>query len=126
MRISLLTIVGTMAASALLACSSSTSPGSSNGGRSMTIIASSSTMGGGYGSGGNFFFSPNPDTVTAGAPVTFQFGSVVHNVHFDTGPSLPGSIPATSNASVARTFAAAGTYTFHCSIHNFSGTVIAQ
>ena len=125
MRISFLTVVGTMAASALLACSSSTSPGTS-GGRSMTIIASSSTMGGAYGSGGNFFFSPNPDTVTAAAPVTFQFGSVVHNVHFDTGPSLPDSIPATSNTSVARTFTAAGTYTFHCSIHNFSGTVIAQ
>ena len=92
----------------------------------MTIVLSSVTSGGAYGSGGNYFFSPNPDTVAVGAPVTFQFGSVVHNVHFDTGPVLLDSIPATSNVSVARTFPTAGTYTFHCTIHNFSGTAVVQ
>jgi plastocyanin len=92
----------------------------------MTIAVSSTTAGGSYGSGGNYFFSPNPDTVVAKAPVTFQIGSVVHNVHFDTGPSIPDSIPATMNANVLRTFPSAGTYTFHCTIHNHSGTVVVQ
>jgi plastocyanin len=111
---------------ALVACggSSATAPG---GGHSNTIVASSTTTGGGaYGAGGNYFFSPNPDTVGAGTSVTFQIGSVTHNVHFDTGPVALDSIPATMNASVARTFPVAGTYTFHCTIHNFSGTVVAQ
>jgi plastocyanin len=113
-------------AGALAACGSSSSTGPS-GGSSTTIVASSQTTGGGaYGGGGNYFFSPNPDTVSAGAVVTFKVGSVVHNVHFDTGPAVLDSIPATSNSSTARTFAAAGTYTFHCSIHNFSGTLVAQ
>jgi len=114
------------AAGALAACGSSSSTGPS-GGSSNTITLSSQTTGGGaYGGGGNYFFSPNPDTVSAGTAVTFRIGSVVHNVHFDTGPTALDSIPAASNTSASRTFASAGTYTFHCSIHNFSGTLVAQ
>jgi plastocyanin len=123
-RKSISAVIGALATGAALACGSdSTAPG---GGRSMTIVVSSVTAGGAYGSGGNFFFNPDPDTVIALAPVTFQIGSVVHNVHFDTGPNVPDSIPATSNANVLRTFPNAGTYTFHCTIHNFSGTVVAR
>ncbi len=114
-------------AGALAACGSSSSTGPS-GGSSNTITLSSQTTGGGAygGGGGNYFFSPNPDTVSAGTAVTFKIGSVIHNVHFDTGPTPLDSIPASSNSSNVRTFAAAGTYTFHCSIHNFSGTLVAQ
>lgn len=116
---------GVLVAGALMACSSSSSTGPT-GGNSTTIVASSSTTGGGaYGAGGNYFFSPNPDTVSAGA-VTFQIGSVEHNVHFDTGPVAIDSIPAASNTSVSRTFSTSGTYTFHCTIHNFSGTLVVN
>lgn len=118
---------GMLVAGALVGCSSSSTTGP-KGGNSSTIVASSSTTGGGaYGGGGsgNYFFSPNPDTVSAGA-VTFQIGSVEHNVHFDTGPMAIDSIPAATNTSVSRTFTTAGTYTFHCSIHNFSGTLVVK
>lgn len=115
------------------ACSSSTAPTSSGGGTgggsgatSNTITASSTTTGGAYGSGGNYFFSPNPDTATAGTPVTYVFGSVTHNVHFISGPTAPDSIPSTANASVMRTFATPGTYTYKCFIHNITGVVVVH
>jgi len=122
------TIGFTLAAAAgLAACSSSTSPGSGpGGGASTTITASSTTTGGVYGSGGNYFFSPTPDSVTAGTAVTYQFGSVTHNVHFDAVANAPDSIPASSNTSVQRTFSAAGTYTYHCLIHGIGGTVVVH
>jgi plastocyanin len=121
----------TLALATLAACSSSsTAPNGGGGGggggaSSNTITASSQTTGGAYGSGGNYFFSPTPDTVKAGAQVTYAFGSVTHNVHFDTSPA-PDSIPASSNTSVNRTFATAGTYNYHCTIHNISGVVVVQ
>jgi len=101
--------------------------GAANGG-SPTITASSTPAGGGaYGSGGgNYYFSPTPDTVAAGSTVTFRFGSVTHNVHFDSGPALPDSIPASMNTSVARNFPSKGTVTYHCSIHNFSGVLVLR
>jgi plastocyanin len=117
-----------LAAAAMLACSSSSNGGGTGpiGGHSTTITASSSTSGGAYGMGGNYFFSPTPDTVTAGTAVTFRFGSVVHNIRFDTGPAAIDSIPLASNTSTNRTFPTAGTYNFHCTIHNFAGVLIAQ
>jgi plastocyanin len=131
---SLITVVGLVGATSIaLACSSSKSmtptptvPSTSTSSGSDTIAASSTTSGGSYGSGGNYFFTPTTDTVAAGTAVTFTFGSVVHNVVFETGPSILATIPNASNTSAIRTFATAGTYTFHCTIHNFSGTVVAQ
>ncbi len=121
--------LATLATSALLACGSSSSSGATgpSAGSSTTIMASSVTTGGAYGSGGNYFFSPNPDSVAVGTTVTFQFGSVVHNVMFDGAvPGAPANIPNSSNASVTRTFSTAGTFPFHCSNHNFSGTLIVH
>jgi plastocyanin len=92
---------------------------------SNTITASSTTTGGYYGSGGNYFFSPTPDTVAVGTPVTYVFGSVTHNVHFFVA-SAPDSIPATSNTSVMRTFMTPGTYTYECLIHHFTGVVVVK
>jgi plastocyanin len=77
----------------VLACSSSSNTTGPTGGHSATIVASSTTTGGSYGGGGNYFFNPTPDTVAAGTTVNFQFGSVVHNVHFLSGPTTPDSIP---------------------------------
>jgi plastocyanin len=94
-----------------------------SGGHNTTITASSVTTGGVYGSGGNYFFSPTPDTVAAGTVVTFQFGSVAHNVVFAASPNAPANIPASMNTSVDRTFSAAGTYNYMCTIHGFSGVL---
>ncbi len=111
-----------------VACSSSsTAPtGGTMGGASSTIIASSTTTGGAYGSGGNYYFSPTPDSVAAGTAVTYQFGSVTHNVHFDAVANAPDSIPASSNTNISRTFTTAGTFTYHCLIHNISGVVVVH
>jgi len=117
-------IIGIVAA--IAACSSTDTTSPSTGGHSNTITASSTTTGGAYGSGGNYFFSPTPDTVAAGTSVTWMFGSVTHNVHFDAAPMATASIPASTNTSVARTLSAPGTYTYHCTIHGISGTVVAQ
>jgi plastocyanin len=83
-------------------------------------------MGGSYGSGGNYYFSPTPDTVAAGTTVTFQFGSVTHNVTFTPVANVPADIPASMNTSVQRTFSAAGTYNYTCTIHGFSGVMIVH
>jgi plastocyanin len=109
-----------------VACSSSTGPGGSIGGHSATIVASATTTGGSYGSGGNYFFSPSPDSVAAGTAVTYSFGSVTHNVHFDAVTNAPDSVPASANTNVQRTFTTAGTYTYHCLIHNISGVVVVH
>ena len=123
----------TLAVAALAACSSSTAPNTGGGGgggggaSSNTITASSQTTGGGaYGSGGNYYFSPTPDTVKAGTAVAYVFGSVTHNVHFDAVANAPDSIASSTNTSVNRTFGTAGTYNYHCTIHNISGVVVVQ
>ena len=100
----------------------STSPSA---GRSTTITASSMTTGGAYGSGGNYFFSPSPDTVVAGTMVTFQFGSVTHNVVFASA-NAPANIPASTNTSVNRTFSTPGAYSYQCTIHGFGGVLVVQ
>jgi plastocyanin len=122
-----------VSALAIGACSGSGSTGPGGdplGGRITTIVAVGSTPpnnGFGNSSGGQYYFSPSPDTVAAGTQVTFEFQDVAHTVTFDTGPVALPNIAATMNADSVRTFAAAGTYTWHCSIHPYMhGTVVAQ
>ena len=71
-------------------------------------------------------FDPGTVTVTAGGTVTWTF-AMLHNVTFEgTGPT-GGNIPNTASGSVQRTFPAAGTYNYHCTIHSgMSGTVVVQ
>ena len=73
-------------------------------------------------------FTPGTSTVTVGATVTFDFGSVAHNVFFDAHSGAPPDIPGNNvNTSVGRTFATAGSYSYSCHIHpNMHGTVIVQ
>lgn len=72
-------------------------------------------------------FSPAQVNLTVGGTVTWQFGSVEHNVGFGGTSGAPANIGNTSNASVSRTFTTAGTFGYVCSLHSgMSGTVIVQ
>lgn len=73
-------------------------------------------------------FTPATITVHAGDAVTFQFGSVGHNVFFDPQAGTPADIGGTNaNASVERTFTTAGTFGYTCHIHpSMHGTVVVQ
>jgi len=104
-------------------CSDSTYGGGGGGGRSTTITV------------GNNVFTPTPDTVAAGQ-VTFNWStpSNGHTVTWDGGPTTPADIgtagaPVTSGSFMATL--AAGTYTYHCTIHGTAssgmrGTIVVQ
>ena len=64
---------------------------------------------------GNNFFSPAALSVAAGTTVTWSWapGAVEHNVTFDDGQHSATQ----SSGSFPRTFSAAGTYPYHCTIH---------
>ena len=64
---------------------------------------------------GNNFFSPAALSVAAGTTVTWSWaaGAVEHNVTFDDGEHSATQ----SSGSFPRTFSAAGTYPYHCTIH---------
>ncbi|MEO6865783.1 MAG: plastocyanin/azurin family copper-binding protein [Gemmatimonadaceae bacterium] len=70
-------------------------------------------------------FTPSTTTVAPGGTITFAFGSVGHNVKFDTGTNPPADITGSNaNTSISRAFPAAGTYTYHCTIHpSMTGTI---
>ena len=72
----------------------------------------------------NVSFSPSTISVAVGDIVTWhwQDGGIVHNVTFASFAS-----PTMSNGAFSRTFAAAGTYAFRCTLHRGrSGTVIVS
>jgi len=62
-------------------------------------------------------FSPATVDVSAGGTVTWTFGSVPHDVTFNT-PGAPQDIPLLENGSASRDFPANGTFQYHCSIHS--------
>lgn len=74
-------------------------------------------------------FSPANVTIAAGGVVTWQFtGSSRHNVTFSGTAPTGGNIPDTDvGGSAARTFTAAGTYSYTCTRHSgMNGTVVVQ
>jgi len=74
-------------------------------------------------------FTPGSLTVNAGETVTFAFGSVAHNVTFDTpDAATPADIPGNnSSVSVDRAFTTAGTYRYHCTIHpGMAGSIVVR
>ncbi len=68
-------------------------------------------------------FTPASTTIAEGGVVTFSFGSIGHNVLFQSA-GAPTNVPVVSSSSVARTFPAAGSFPYVCSLHSgMSGTV---
>jgi plastocyanin len=67
----------------------------------------------------NNSFSPATMTVAPGTTVTWQWaaGAVDHNVTFDDGDHSPTQ----SSGTFARTFSSAGTFPYHCTIHQSLG-----
>jgi plastocyanin len=73
-------------------------------------------------------FDPATLTTKVGHVVTFAFGSVGHNVFFDTAAGAPANITGVNaNTSVTRTFDTAGTFTYTCHIHPYmQGRVVVE
>ena len=81
-------------------------------------------------------YVPARDSVGVGATLTWTWNSCTsdgyngstcasHSVKFDDGVA---SSPIQSSGTFSRTFASAGTYTYHCAVHGtaMSGTVIVK
>jgi plastocyanin len=64
-------------------------------------------------------FSPTPISVAVNETVTFQWnsGGVAHNVTFQDGPASPSQ----GSGSFPRTFQAAGSFPYVCTIHAAEG-----
>jgi plastocyanin len=75
------------------------------------------------------------DSVAVGAMLTWTWNSCTsdgyngqtcasHSVKFDDGPASP----IQSSGDFVRTFAQAGTYTYHCAVHGtaMSGTIVVH
>jgi plastocyanin len=80
-------------------------------------------------------YSPANDSVAVGAMLTWTWNSCTgdgyggtactsHSVKFDDGPASP----IQDGGTFKRTFATAGTYTYHCAVHGtaMAGKVIVQ
>jgi plastocyanin len=96
----------------IAACSDSTG---STGGHGNTITVS------------NNFFSPNPDTATAGV-VTFTWSNASnsHNVTWLTGPTTPANSSTMTSGTHPVTLSQ-GTYTYHCTVHaGMNGTIVVE
>jgi plastocyanin len=70
---------------------------------------------------GNNFFSPGSVTVATGTTVTWQWAAdaVTHNVTFDDQVHSSDQ----HSGTFTRTFTAAGTFPYHCTIHGMQGSV---
>lgn len=74
----------------------------------------------------NNVFDPGTVDIRRGGTVTWAFGTLAHNVQFDTD-GAPANIGTTTNQQVARTFADPGEYDYHCGIHaGMSGKVLVH
>lgn len=70
-------------------------------------------------------FTPANVALARGGTVTWTFGALIHNVDFEGKAGAPTNIGNTANASIARTFANAGSFGYVCSLHGgMNGTVL--
>jgi plastocyanin len=86
----------------------------------------------------NLTFTPTTVNVPVGTTVTWQWndcssggyggyaGCVSHNVSFDDGSNIASATQ--SSGTFSRTFATAGTFKYHCTIHGapMSGQVVVK
>ena len=83
----------------------------------------------------NNSFSPANKSIAVGSTVNWSWNTctgdvysgqtcVAHSVTFDDGPSSPTQ----DQGSYSRTFAAAGTYNYHCAVHGaaMAGSITVQ
>jgi plastocyanin len=76
-------------------------------------------------------FTPSPDTIAVGDTAVFAWHAVPHNVVWDTSPAPVPNIGDddtgfTSGDSV-RVLTVAGTYTYHCEIHDgMDGVIVVK
>ena len=79
-------------------------------------------------SAGTGTFAPSALTVTTGSTVKFTNNSgVSHNVVFDAAAPTGGDIGVISSGTQTRTFSVAGSYPFHCTVHQgMTGTITVQ
>jgi plastocyanin len=72
-------------------------------------------------------YNPNHIDIARNGVVNFVFASIAHDVRFGGNAQAPNDILVTSNTTVSRTFANAGTFTFLCTLHaNMSGVVVVH
>jgi plastocyanin len=72
-------------------------------------------------------FSPSIVTVAKGGTVTWTIGARRHNVTFFANPNAPTNVESVTNTTATRTFTAAGTFPYNCSLHaGMTGSVIVQ
>jgi plastocyanin len=94
----------------------------SSGSVSSTVSVTVTAAGGGFplsadvNMPGNIF-SPFSVEIAKGGSVNYVFPSDAHNVIFDNVAGKPADILVTSSRTVARTFSAAGTFTYSCTVH---------
>jgi plastocyanin len=87
-------------------------------GETISIVSGAASKGGNA-------FSPNPDTVTAGATVRWvNNDGVQHTVTSDTPGIFNMSVPPGGSAS--RQFTTAGNFPYHCAVmsHTMQGSVV--
>ncbi len=65
----------------------------------------------------NSTFNPDSVRIAKDGTVTWNFGSLDHNVVFNAVAGRPADIGTTVNAAVPRTFTTAGTFPYRCTIH---------
>jgi plastocyanin len=76
--------------------------------------------------GASRVFTPASVDIAAGGTVTWAFGTLAHTVTFQT-PDSPADVPETANDQIPRSFPAAGTYQYVCTIHpGMSGRVVVH
>ncbi|MBV9880248.1 MAG: hypothetical protein JO180_07110 [Gemmatirosa sp.] len=72
-------------------------------------------------------FSPQTTTIAQGGTVTWTFGTRPHNVTFVQVAGVPTNVPTTTSNQASRTFTAAGTYAYACTLHaGMIGTVVVK
>ena len=140
MRSSVMTLtLGAAGVVLLAACGGSTSPyGGGGGGGTPPASCASSGASATITATGSFTFSPSTATITAGQKVCWVNNSgISHTVSSGPAQTTPSDDAKFTGGSLASgsivvvTFAAAGSYPFHCNVHlpptySMTGTITVQ